>query len=75
MVDHFSPFPVTPAYLRIGGTNNQSPASPTNVNSPINAPTPTTVALRNSDLNKRAQLFVQAKHDVLMKQLEMQEKR
>jgi hypothetical protein len=67
IADHFSPFPDTPAFLHIPSTHNSQ--------SPNNAPTPTVLAIRNQTLNERARLFVQAKHEDLLKHMERPEKK
>jgi hypothetical protein len=72
IVDHFSPFPDTPAFLHIPSTHNSQ--SPRTVPSPNNAPTPTVLAIRNQTLNERARLFIQAKHEDLLKHMERPEK-
>jgi len=71
IVDHYSPFPDTPAFIHIPITH----VSPRNVPSPNDAPTPTALAVKNQVLNERARLFIQAKHDDLFKHLEKSEKK
>jgi len=46
VADHFSPFPDTPAYLHIPNTTLS--LSPTNTLSAYDAPTPTTLAIKNN---------------------------
>jgi hypothetical protein len=73
IADHFSPFPDTPAFIHIPNTHISQ--SPRNVPSPNDAPTPTALAVRNKELNERARLFVQAKHEDLLKHMERPEKK
>jgi len=68
-MNHYSPFPQTPAYLKIPKSGTQITRSPNNM------PTPTTLAVRNIELDERARLFIQAKHVDLLKHLEKQEKK
>ncbi|CAG8957534.1 hypothetical protein HYFRA_00010400 [Hymenoscyphus fraxineus] len=62
----FSPFGSTPSDISIG--------SPFGTN-PVNAPSPTMLAIRVKTLNERARLFITGAHDDLMKNMDRREKK
>ncbi|CZR64442.1 uncharacterized protein PAC_14340 [Phialocephala subalpina] len=71
----FSPFGLTPDFLSIASPNYDRSMSSRSAPSPNNAPTPTMLAVRSMKLDERTQLFIEAKHDDLLKQLEGTERK
>jgi hypothetical protein len=71
-VDHFSPFgptASTPSDILV-----TTPTSEQVGPSPRNAPSPMSVAVRGKIANDRARLFVEGRHDDLLRSLEKQER-
>ncbi|KAE9373954.1 hypothetical protein N431DRAFT_557867 [Stipitochalara longipes BDJ] len=82
--DTTSPFghPIqTPNYISVtspsvahGDAASRNALSPMNVQSPNDAPTPTMLAIRNKQLDDRAKLLIQGRHDELLNSMEKGER-
>jgi hypothetical protein len=76
--DTSSPFglPVsTPNYISVASPAfGQGGPSPRDALSPNNAPTPTTIAIRNKEMSDRAKLLIQGRHDELLDSMKKHER-
>lgn len=74
-MDSISPFGPTPDFLSIGSPNASRGMSSRHSPSPHTAPTPTMLALRGMKQDEWTSLFIQVKHDLLMKQMARSERK
>ncbi|KAH6673207.1 hypothetical protein B0J14DRAFT_66218 [Halenospora varia] len=69
------PFASTPSDVSVGSPHPTTHVGAASATSPLNAPSPTMLAIRGKTLNDRAFLFAKGEHEQLLSQMERLEKK